>query len=107
MNASKHKETGREGGFYTVNEVAEYLNICRPTMYRLMSEGKFPKPAKKGFADSSAGPRVRVWWKGSDIAEWGNNREIRHTSNTDLLAELYKVLLMQQIWLEGCNYVWE
>ena len=24
-------------------------------------------------------------------------------SNIELLAELYKILIVQQIWLEGCN----
>ena len=30
--------------------------------------------------------------------------QVGHRTNDDLLEDIYYILLMNQIWLEGCNY---
>lgn len=32
---------------YTINQVLEHFCVSRPYLYRLISEGKLPKPTKK------------------------------------------------------------
>jgi prophage regulatory protein len=45
-----------------INSVVEAVQLSRPTIYRLASEGKFPRPVKLSSRASG--------WFASDISEW-------------------------------------
>ena len=49
-------------------EVEKILGISRSSIYRLMQEGKFPRPVRIGPA--------AVRWKASDIATWLESRPV-------------------------------
>lgn len=45
-----------------VREVSTYLNLSKPTIYRLMNEGKFPRPIQLS--------KNRVAWRSDEIEFW-------------------------------------
>ena len=45
-----------------VREVSNYLNLSKPTIYRLMNEGKFPRPIQLS--------KNRVAWRSDEIEFW-------------------------------------
>ena len=56
-------------------EVEKILGISRSSIYRLMQEGRFPRPIRIGTA--------AVRWRASDITAWLESRPVA-TSELDL-----------------------
>ena len=52
----------------SLREVQTQTGIARPTIYRMMGQGAFPRPVK-------IGPRA-VRWKASDIESWIASRPV-------------------------------
>jgi prophage regulatory protein len=51
--------------FLRLNQVKDRYGISKPTIYRMMKEGKFPKPVKL------TGSRAVAWHRDS-LAAWEN-----------------------------------
>ena len=49
-----------------INEVTETIGLSTPSIYRLMAEGKFPRPIKIG--------QRAVAWRKKDLKKWIKNR---------------------------------
>lgn len=60
-----------------VGEISEWLGVSRSTIYKWISEGRFPSPIKFGATDRS---RVAARWEESTIEQWIKDR--RDESNT-------------------------
>jgi len=51
-----------------LEDVLRQTNLSKPTIYRLMNTGQFPRPLKLS-------PN-RVAWKSADVDDWINSRPI-------------------------------
>ena len=49
-----------------ISEVVQLLGISKPTVYRLMNEGKFPRPIRLS--------KARVAWLHADLEKWLESR---------------------------------
>ena len=49
-----------------IDEVAELIRLSRPSIYRLMASGSFPKPVQVGSR--------AVRWRRADVEEWIEQR---------------------------------
>lgn len=52
-------------------DVSARVGLSRPSIYRLMSQGHFPRPLKVGVRG--------VRWRSTDIDKWLNSRELGGT----------------------------
>ena len=49
-----------------ISEVVQLLGISKPTVYRLMNEGEFPRPIRLS--------KARVAWLQADLDKWLESR---------------------------------
>lgn len=62
-----------------VEAVLSSTGFTKPTMYRWIKEGKFPKPIKIGNSRSSR-------WVDKDIEQWINDQISNHQENSPTTA---------------------
>ena len=56
----------------TIDEVVELANISKPTVYRKVKTGDFPKP-KKVPRPTNRGPEKVNRWEEDDVMKWAIN----------------------------------
>ena len=64
MNTTKTAFAPSFGQLLAIDQVAEFLGVCRRTIYRELARGKFPKPVRIG--------QRSVRWKVADIEAYVN-----------------------------------
>lgn len=64
--------------FLRMKEVCERVGFCRSTLYKLMSENKFPQPIKIGDR--------AIAWTDDTITEWMQQRIDQSTNPTQEYA---------------------
>jgi prophage regulatory protein len=65
--------------FLRLAEVEKATGLSRPSIYRLVAEGTFPKPVKTG--DGSARATASAWLE-TEIEEWQQRRIAKRDDGT-------------------------